>query len=88
MPKEEDDENDYIQTYAVTDLFKFMYEVFDLASPCWQHKLHLHNVNKLMQRALSVYLSELKSAIDEAVIGTKQLVAVANNFFRFYLTID
>lgn len=65
-----------------------MHEVFDLASPCWEHKLHLHNVNKLMQRALSVYVSELKSTIDETVINNKQLVAIANNYFRFCITID
>jgi hypothetical protein len=41
-----------------------------------------------MQRALSVYITELKSAIDESVIKSRQLIAIANNYFRFCLTID
>lgn len=53
----------------MTDLFKFIYSVFDLAYPHWKNKIHLHNVNRLTQRALQVFVNELRSMIDEEVIS-------------------
>lgn len=61
----QDDHSNYIETNGVNDLFKFIYDVFDLAHPHWKSKIHLHNVNRLMQRALVVFINEVKSAIDE-----------------------
>lgn len=83
-----DEDNEYIETNGIVDLFKFIYEVFDLAAPCWEHKLHLHNVQKLMCRAISVFICELKSAVDETVIPNQQLIAITNNYFRFSITVD
>lgn len=79
----EDEYSEYLQTYGITDLFKFIYSVFDLAYPTWKSKIHLHNVNRLMQRALQVFVHELRSAINEEVIPEKQLIALANNYFSF-----
>lgn len=36
-----------------------------------------------MQRALQVFVNELRSTIDEEVIPLKQMVGLANNYFTF-----
>lgn len=41
-----------------------------------------------MYRAISVFTAELKAAIDETVMTDKQLIAIANNYFHFSITID
>ena len=41
-----------------------------------------------MSRAISVFINELKAIIDESIIANKQLIAMANNYFRFSITID
>jgi hypothetical protein len=83
-----DEDNEYAETNSIIDLFKFIYEVYDLAAPCWDHRLHLYNVQKLMNRAISVFIDELKALVDETVLSNKQLMGIANNYFRFCLTID
>jgi hypothetical protein len=58
-----------------------VYYAFDFAYPTWKNKIHLHNVNKLIQKTLKVFVQELKSTIDEEVIPEKFMVGIANNFF-------
>lgn len=41
-----------------------------------------------MCRAISVFVAELKAAIDETVMANKQLIAITNNYFRFCITVD
>lgn len=53
----EDDQSSFIETNGVIDLFKFIYDVFELAAPHWRNNLHLRNVSKLMLRALEVYVN-------------------------------
>ena len=36
-----------------------------------------------MQKALQTFINEIRSAIDEEVIPEKQMVALANNYFKF-----
>jgi hypothetical protein len=55
----------------VTDLFKFIYDVFEMAIPCWNNRLHLHNINRLIKRSLTVFIRELKATIDEEDISEK-----------------
>ena len=64
-------------------MFKFIYDVFELAAPHWNNKIHLHNVHRLMLRALTVYINEIKSIVDEEVIANKQMAGLANDYFRF-----
>ena len=64
-------------------MFKFIYDVFELAAPHWRHKIHLHNVHRLMLRALKVYIQEIRSIVDEEIISDRQLAALANNYFHF-----
>lgn len=66
---EEEGEEPFYETHGVTDLFKFIYDVFDLAIPCWNNRLHLYNINRLIKRALSLYISELKATVDEEDIS-------------------
>ena len=84
----EDDQSSFIETNGVIDLFKFIYDVFELAAPHWRNNLHLRNVSKLMLRALEVYVNEMKAMIDEEFIEDKQLVGLANNYFRFSELVD
>ena len=42
--------------YAVTDIFQFIYDVFALAFPCWNDKLHLHNIHKMTFKAINVFI--------------------------------
>ena len=41
-----------------------------------------------MSRAISVFITELKASVDDTVISNKQLIAIANNYFRFSLIVD
>lgn len=54
---DEEDEDSFAQTHAITDLFKFLYDFFNLAIPCWNDKLHLHNIHKLTRKILGVFMS-------------------------------
>ena len=64
-------------------MFKFIYQVFDLAAPHWNNKIHLHNTHRLMLRALTVYINQIKATVDEEVIPDKQMAGLANDYFRF-----
>lgn len=54
-----------------------------MAIPCWNNRLHLHNINRLIKRSLTVYIRELKATIDEEDISEKELIAISNNYVRF-----
>jgi hypothetical protein len=84
----EEEEEAFAQTHAIADIFKFIYDFFALAIPCWNDKLHLHNIHKLVKRALGVFVGELKSMIDEEEISVPQMIAVANNYVAFNESIE
>ena len=48
----------------------------------------MHNVQRLMFRAMDVFVNELKGAVDETVMANSQLIAISNNYFRFSITVD
>jgi hypothetical protein len=73
----------HLATHGVTDLFKFIYDVFEFAIPCWNNRLHLHNINRLVRRALSVFVRELRATVDEEDISAKELIAISNNYVQF-----
>lgn len=85
---EESSASNILETNSIIDLFKFIYEVYELAIPCWKNKLHLHNINKLTQRTLTTFVEEMKVAVDEEDIPERQLVGMANNYFRLIKEID
>lgn len=78
-----DEDNEFVETNGVIDLFKFIYDVYELAAPHWRNKIHLHNVHKLMLKTLTVFIDEIRAMIDEEVIPNKQMAGLANNYFRF-----
>jgi hypothetical protein len=80
---EEEDQQAYLQTHAITDLFKFIYDVFAIAIPCWNSKLHLHNIHRLIRKALAVFVKELKALVDEEDLPNDQLIGIANNYVQF-----
>ena len=41
----------------------------------------MRNVSKLIQRALEVYVSEMRSMVDEEYLENNQLIGIANNYF-------
>lgn len=56
--------------------------------PCWNNKLHLHNINRLVKRALGTFVKELKATIDEEDISPLEMVAISNNYIAFGEEID
>lgn len=81
--EDEKEEDCFVQTHSITDLFKFLYDFFNLAIPCWNNILHLNNIHKLTLKILGVFISELKSMIDEEEISLEQLIAISNNYVSF-----
>ena len=45
--------------------------------------MHLHNIHKLVKRALGVFVTELKAMVDEEEVSVVQLIAIANNYVVF-----
>lgn len=87
-PSQVQEEQGLLQTHAVTDLFKLLYEIYALALPSWNSKLHLHNLHRLVRRCLSVFVTEMRALVDEEDLSLQQLAALANDYLRFSEEVD